>query len=269
MIRKLCLALAIMAMLAAALTTKKSAIASPDMQTITLNTGFNHNTQTKYSIGVLPGDAFWSVIKDPITGTSEPRPANVINKHAAWNVAPANSQWISYSPNGSQALVAGPYYYQKCFCMTKALWDNPEAIQQSSLDVSVMADDFFYLGLNVAPGSLGPPNNLHQLASGGGKGGFVGPPAVWKITGDKLVKLLRPGRNCLTVRVDDIGGVITGFNLVGSLTSTGIDGIAQAVPPGSTPQFNGCSSCSKMKFENDFELKSGAVRDVPGLRPQK
>src|SRR4051812_45093517 len=118
MLRKLCLVLAILAMLTAMMVTNNSAIASPDMQTITLNTGYNHDNQTKYP--TLPSfDDFWAVIQDPIGATSEPRRANNINKHPLWNGAQANSQWISYSPNGSQGLVQGPYYYQKCFCLTK------------------------------------------------------------------------------------------------------------------------------------------------------
>jgi hypothetical protein len=122
--------------------------------------------------------------------------------------------------------------------MTKALWENKEAIQQSSLYVSVRSDDRFYLALNQVPSS---GNNL--LASGGGNGGFMGPPAVLQITGSNLLQHLRPGRNCLNVTVEDIGGVITGFNLVGSLTTTGLDGIAKG--PKGPSQFNACSSCKK------------------------
>jgi hypothetical protein len=92
------------------------------------------------------------------------------------------------------------------------------------------------------------------LASGGGAGGFNTPPAVWKITGNDLLKLLRPGRNCLTVRVDDIGGVVTGFNLKGSLTTTGIDGIARATKSG--PQFDKCSSCLGTKADVMSDVKN-------------
>lgn len=256
MLRKLTLILAMLAILIPSSLALNSfahpAMPAPDMQTLTLNTGFNHDTQKPYSIGTP--DVFWSVIKDPIALTSESRASDTILKHSAWKPPQGTneSQWISYTANGSKDLMAGPYFYQQCFCLSKSLWDNPAAIAQSSLDVSVLADDAFYLGLNIAPGALGPSSN--HLASGGGAGGFGGPPATLKITGNKLLSLLRPGRNCLTVRVDDIGGVITGFNLVGSLTTSGIDGIARATKSG--PQFDKCSSCQGTKVEMESEVKN-------------
>jgi hypothetical protein len=249
MLRKMFLVLAILAMLTTILISRNSVMASPDMQTITLNTGYNHDNQTIFPTGAL--DVFWTVTQDPVTGTNEPRSANVINKHPNCQQPQPNSQWISYTTNGSTGIKQGPYVYQKCFCLTKALWDNQAAIQQSSFDVSVRADDAFYLGLNQMPT---PGNNL--LSSGGGAGGFSGPPAVLKITGDKLKNLLRPGRNCLIVRVDDVGGVITGFNLAGSLTTTGIDGIAKG--PRVETQFNSCSSCKNTK--SDFGPAVGEIR---------
>jgi hypothetical protein len=102
-----------LAILTALVMTHNSAKASPDMQTITLNTGYNHDNQSAFSIGAL--DAFWTLTQDPIAGTSEPRSANVINKHAAWQPAqqPPNSQWISYTGNGSTGIKQGPYIYQK------------------------------------------------------------------------------------------------------------------------------------------------------------
>ena len=272
MLQKLTLVLAILAMLIPSSLTINSlahpAMPAPDMQTITLNTGFNHDTQKTFAIGTP--DVFWSVIKDPIAITNESRAADTILKHNAWKPPQGTneSQWISYTTNGSKDLQAGPYYYQKCFCLTKALWDNKAAIAQSSLDVSVLSDDGFYLGLNLAPGSLGPSSN--HLTHGGGAGGFSGAPAVLKITGDKLVSLLRPGRNCLTVRVDDIGGVITGFNLAGSLTTTGIEGIARATKSG--PQFDRCSSCQGTKTDMESEIKSklqGAGRGDLVRQPEK
>lgn len=260
MLRKLTLVLAIATMLAATLTTNHPAIASPDMQTITLNTGFNHATQHKYDLPPTPPalDAYWSVIKDPISGAGH-RPANVINKHQVWNLPQGESQWISYSTNGSQGIKQGAYYYQKCFCLTRALWDNKEAILQSSLDLSVMADDAFSVGLNTTPDPGVPATYI--LKNGSNSGGFTGPPAKTTITGQKLVQMLRPGPNCLTVRVDDIGGVITGFDLMGSLTTTGIDGIAQAVPPSTTPQFNSCSSCNRVRLDREMEMNDSNVRE--------
>lgn len=273
MLRKLTLTLAVLTMLILSSLATTSpvnvAMAAPDMQTITLNTGFNHDTQHAFSIG--QPDVFWTVIKDPVSQTSEARAADTIQKHSAWQPPqPTESQWISYIPGGSQYLKQGAYYYQKCFCLTKALWDNKEAMALSELEVSVRADDGFYLGLNVPWSDLGPTKNLHQLAHGGGLGAFNGPPAVLNIKGNNLVKLLKPGRNCLTVRVDDIGGVITGFNLKGSLTTTGIDGIAKATKLG--PQFDRCSSCQGTKPDIGSDVKNiieGTLEGVPARPPRK
>lgn len=273
MLRKMLSALVVLS-LAVMMLVKSGpakASASPDMQTITLNTGFDHVTQKKYPVASNvaplgpasgPVDEYWTVIKDPINGTA-PHAANNINAYpGAWKPAQGESQWISYSPTGSQQLKQGPYYYQKCFCLTKALWDNQAAIAQSQLKVSVRADDFFYLGLNTMPDSSPMPNSsTYQLKTTvPNLGGFSTAPAVWEIKGEQLVKLLRPGRNCLNVRVDDIGGVITGFNLEGSLTTTGIDGIAKTSSPKSAAQFNSCSSCGKLKTDSAVEIQNGAVR---------
>lgn len=267
MLRKLMLVLAVSTMLISSSLAMNSPLnpilPAPDMQTITLNTGFNHATQKVFTIG--QPDIYWGVIADPISPqTSEPRPADTIQKHNAWQPPlgppPPNqeSQWISYTPGGSNLIKQGAYYYQKCFCLKKALWNNEAAIAQSSLDVAVRADDAFYLGLNVPWKDLGPPANKHQLATSNTAGGFSGPPAVWKVTGKDLLKLLRPGRNCLTVRVDDLGGVITGFNLKGSLTATGIDGIAVATS--TSLQFDKCSSCQGAKSDMTTDAQSFVPR---------
>lgn len=283
MLRKMILALAILAMLipsSLAMTSPVNpAMPAPDMQTITLNTGFNHSIQAKYPVasnvaplGTAAGplDAYWTVV------SASGAPLNSafnINKHPAWSAAQADSQWISYSSTGSQNLVQGPYYYQKCFCMTKTLWQSDEAVQKSVLDISVKADDAFYLGLNTIPDKNNPSTYILATNMSTGAGGFSNsnPFAVLKLTGNKLTNLLRPGRNCLTVRVDDMGGVITGFNLAGSLTTAGIDGIAKVVPPSTAPQFDSCSSCSGRRINDvkDVEVKSSTTREGLIRAPQK
>jgi hypothetical protein len=279
MLRKMFFVLATLAMLTGMMVINRSAKASPDMQTITLNTGFNHVTQKVYATGTLSApfpDLYWTLINP--SGTPLHSAYN-IKRHPAWSppqvitslTPQGTSQWISFSGDGIGGLVVkGSYYYQKCFCLTRTLWDNPEAIQQSILDVSVRADDFFYLGLNTIPDKNNPSTYFLATNANTGEGGFVGKPAAFKIMGDDLVKRLRPGRNCLSVRVDDIGGAISGLNLVGSLTTTGIDGIAKAATPKSAPQFDSCSSCSKIKFDKDAELKNeGAIRGILARPPEK
>lgn len=251
MFRRFCLVLAILAMLTAVVIPPHSADAAPDMQTITLNTGFNHAAIPQVAYLVSETDLYWSVMQDPVTGSGpEPRPADVVKPHLAWAGAQGVSMWISYSLNGSLGIVQGDYYYQKCFCMTKALWakGNQEAVSKSNFDVSVRADDAFYLGINTKPDKNIPSTYLLSSSVPNG-GGFTGKAAKLTLTGSELLKVLRPGRNCLTVRVDDIGGAITGFNLEGSLSTTGIDGIAKAANPKAPALFDRCSSCQNMKSD--------------------
>lgn len=260
MLRKICFMLAVAALLTAAMSrSTDTAKASPDMQTITLNTGYNHSTQHKYLVG--NPDAFWTIIQDPSNAT--PRPANTITPHQAWSQPQGESQWISFSQNGS-GRPGGVYVYQKCFCLSRALWDNPEAIRQSSLDIKARGDDAFYLGLNTTPDPNVPGSYLLATTTGVG-GGFNGNPISLSIKGDKLASLLRPGPNCLTVRVDDTGGVITGLYIEGGLTTTGVDGIASSAPPKGAPQFAACSACSKTRPDRAAEVRD-EVKSAVGVR---
>lgn len=264
MLRKICFMLALAALLTAALLKNTdTAKASPDMQTITLNTGYNHSSQQAYGIGV--GDAFWTLVKDASGPTS--RPAITINKHSAWSPPGGASQWISFSQNGV-GRAGGIYVYQKCFCLTKTLWENPEAMRQSSLDITVRADDGFYLGLNTVPG----PGNSLLATIPGSSGGFSGAPGTLSVKGEKLLSLLKPGTNCLYARVDDTGGVITGLNVSGTLTAAGIDGIASVSAPGAPPQYAGCSACARTRPDRSTEAQ-GEVKSIDGLlapgRPEK
>jgi hypothetical protein len=100
----------------------------------------------------------------------------------------------------------------------------------------------------------------------GGGGGYTGPAASLSVKGEKLLPLLQPGRNCLNVRVEDMGEVITGLNIEGSLTTTGVDGIASSAEPKSAPQFAACSACSRTRPDRAVEVRDaikGAVRLTP------
>ena len=137
------------------------------MQTITLNTGYDHPSQHKYN-PVGPLDAFWTVVQDPSPSTQEPRPANTINKHPAWSAAQGESQWISYSQSGSApAPVKGTYVYQKCFCLTKALWENPDTLRRSTAGAPLRR--------------IGEPDEIAGAAV------FLAAPAGAFMTGQKIV----------------------------------------------------------------------------------
>jgi hypothetical protein len=109
-----------------------------ETQSVSLNTGFNHANGTLYPVGAP--DPFWTVVADPDAGTTEPRPAAVINQHSAWQPALPNSRWISAYPTPNNNL-NGPYDLQTTFCLLPG-WKGVE------LELCLRADDWAEVYLN-------------------------------------------------------------------------------------------------------------------------
>ena len=224
-----------------------------DVQTLTLNTGFNHDTNQVYSLTAPLKDDFWTLFYDQANVPI--RLADIMNNHPAWKPAMADSQWIAFAPNGVPVANGKPrrvYVFQKCFCLKKG-FDDEKNFKNTMLELNLRADDWAAVYLNENPATITatnppsypflPPNAL--LSPTASSGGFNSPnPATFKLEGKKLISSLRVGRNCLQVRLDDLYYVVSGFNLTGSLTAAGIDGVAKGTNPKS--QFNSCSSCSKI-----------------------
>jgi hypothetical protein len=191
-----------------------------DMQTIRLNTAYNHTNQNLFNVGNL--DLFWSV--GTLPGTSLRSGFVISPAHPAWVPAAPNSQWISLLPAGNSIQGTTQYVYQKCFCL-KPGYNNPNAIPLSSLSIGARADDIFYVGLNQIPNPANP--TTYFMTSNGSSGpGFY--------------------NNNLLLN----GGVVTGLNLVGNITLSGIDEVRKnfvikpnllAVPRG----YSNCSFCAK------------------------
>lgn len=168
------------------------------VQTVSLNTGTNHLNGNLYAPGQL--DAFWTVVADPDPGTTEPRPAGVINAFAGWMGAQQDSRWISAYPGASNNL-NGPYDLVTTFCLLPG-WEDVV------LDFCLRADDraeVYLNGVQIAT----TPNPSFNTAS---------PTCVIETDQNLFVT----GSNTLMVRMVNEFNVAMGVNLVGEVTGTGL-----------------------------------------------
>jgi hypothetical protein len=212
-----------------------------DMQTITLNTGYNHTTNSVYPAGNY--DLFWTLLSAPTYAGTTPRSANILTPYGGWMPAVSGTQWISYNNSGSSG--GGDFVYQKCFCLKRG-FNNQNAVAQSILNIGVRADDNFYVGLNTIPIPTNPAT--YFLTTSPGMGTFSGSLKTGTLSSTALTSQLRVGQNCLNVLVRDSFQVATGINLAGTLTLSGIDEVRKNIRV--TPTLfkpNGYSNCSSCR----------------------
>lgn len=181
--------------------------------TLPLNTGFNHSNFTVYPLptgSASVSDNYW--IKVAASNTPPVAPAFVIKGHPAWKPPMANafgSQWIGSTPTGASPPGPMPYaIFRKCFCLMPGYKD-------AKLDLDIRGDDAIQVWLNTVTSTIVP-------AQGGDFGG------VKPIHGSAQPSQFRTGQNCLYVLVEDTGSVVTGFNLVGTVTALGLMPMAAA-----------------------------------------
>lgn len=170
-----------------------------------LNTGFDHVNDAVYPIGAI--DGFYSVLHDPDSNTNEPRQANVISKHGAWQLPQPDSQWISNYP-GSQNLLNGPYIFSTCFCLENGFTD-------ALLHVGCRADDQVSVYLNETVADI--LNNVAVPIHVGQD--FNDPALTFTDFTDQL--RFQTGENCVMFRVDNTGAVAMGLNAVLSVSASG------------------------------------------------
>ncbi|HVZ38813.1 MAG TPA: SdrD B-like domain-containing protein [Candidatus Kapabacteria bacterium] len=198
--------------------------------TLRLNSGLNQVTNTLVPIGAY--NLSWTVISDPDPGTSEPRPAVAITKHPAWGGPLVNTQWLSSYPT-SIAPLNGPYVFQTCFCMNQK-HGAPKLV------MDLMADDSAAVFLN---------------------GNYVGSTTGGYTTPTHIVDVnpahFQPGKNCLQVKVVNIGSVAMGFDLAGYVNASGV-GLIKPKCCDSTGAVMG------MKF-NDLNCNGKQDPGEPGL----
>jgi hypothetical protein len=95
---------------------------------VTLNTGYNHTSNSLYAVGAW--DNYWSVVSGPTTGACGPyvypNPAAVINTAVGWDGLGAGSytgaKWLSFRPtsdlncNNTCAAGLAPVVFERKFC---------------------------------------------------------------------------------------------------------------------------------------------------------
>lgn len=169
------------------------------LSAIPVNTGWNHNSNTTYSIGDV--DAFWTVIDDPDPGTTEPRPAIVINQHPAWQPAMPDSQWISAYAIPANNL-NGAYDLEFIFCLVEG-WSN------AVVDIALRVDDRAEVYLNSTLIGQTPP--LFSFAA-------TNPTVIV----ENNQALFQTGTNSLMVRMINSHGVAMGLNVAGEIRGDGL-----------------------------------------------
>lgn len=194
----LLLFLALAHLLAGIINASAQASSECEVEAVSLNTGFDHASGNLYPTGAP--DAFWTVVDDPDNGTTEPRPAAVINPHPAWAPTLPDSGWISAYATPSNNL-NGPYDLETTFCLTPE-WRN------AKLDLCLRADDWAEVYLN---GNLigTTPNPSFNTAS----------PTCITVTDQSLFVT---GPNILQVRMINAFGVAMGVNLAGEVSGEGL-----------------------------------------------
>ncbi|MFN0140437.1 MAG: hypothetical protein ACKVQW_10185 [Pyrinomonadaceae bacterium] len=244
---------------------------TPGVQTLTLNTGFDHSANAKYPApGSYPSagdprDAYWILVRDTsTTGNTTPRSSSIMPKYgSAWANPFSDTEWISYVKNGvptSNGSHFRDYVFEKCFCVKKGALTNKENMENARLDISFRADDYGAVYLNESLTnitsqtiptnpftSLNTPAPYSILSGSLTSGGFnlPSPPASTVIKGRELLKRLKEGRNCLQFKVVDLGLVVSGYDLTGSLTLSGIEEVEKFNERAKRPEFSQCSSCSR------------------------
>lgn len=171
--------------------------------------------------GAIGGtDAAVRVVADTNTGTTEPRPANIVTRHSNWAPAidastpTAESQWISYSPSGASG---SPATLQTTYETTFTL---PAGATNAALTVKVLADNRAELSLN---GTV--------FGAQTGCFGFSGPPSTFTTTIGFV-----PGVNTLSFNVanpSSCGAGPSGLDFVATVTydevtDRDLDGVADA-----------------------------------------
>lgn len=204
---------------------------------------------------LLPGgspDSRWTVLEDPFPSTVEPRPADVLtNPNAAWATIP-QSQWISSQADSNQTK-NGKYFYKSCFCLRDG-FSNP------SLKIDQRADDGADVFLNNTLAqieSTTPPTPILHGAASSFSSSHVPDHLVYPGP-------FKVGENCLIVRVENTGGVVTGLDLAGSITAAGPNGSGGGVLKPECCQTTGSICGTKWNDLNHDGVHQSTEPGLPG-----
>lgn len=207
---------------------------------VQLNSGFQHTGGgggSVYPIGAQ--DAWYRILYDPDPGTTEPRPAGVIQKHPAWANPDPNSQWLgAYA--GSFASLNGFYVFEVCFCLS-------EGFDNVVLTLGAKADDAVSVYLNETLNDVITNTATPILAAGDG---YTSPTITTVQFTDQ--SRFRVGENCLMFRVENLGAVAMGLNSLVTVTS----------PGGFLEDPSCCSKGSVISGQKWNDLNGDGVRDA-------
>lgn len=174
--------------------------ASPDckVDSLIINTGYNHSSQTSYGIG--QPDAYWELIGSPDQNLNLPTPAWTINKNSAWINPSADAEWISpYSFsnwNTNNRPPDDPYTFQFCFCVC-------EGVDSIRINMDIFADntaEVFFDGNSIF--TFSNPNTVVNFQQGG--------------TIDQAFAV-KPGEHCLKIELRNWSAVAMGLLVEGSI----------------------------------------------------
>jgi uncharacterized repeat protein (TIGR01451 family) len=171
----------------------------PDAEYV-LNTGYDQSSGS--TIGPCSSDDDWEITHEDVIHGPAPRPADVINADPGWAGPFPDSRWVSVACGGGSGLTQNTeaFEYTYCFCLN-------EGFSQPELELRMRADDAIEdirLNGNSLPFS--------------GTGSFSGPP-IEEHYGQRYRRFFQAGENCLTIVVRDTAAVVTGLNLVGTVTA--------------------------------------------------
>lgn len=169
-----------------------------DTDSLRISTGWNHATSSLDPVGGLT--TYWTVESDPDAGTTEPRPAGVITKYPSWANPLAGSQWISAYPTATNYL-NGVYVFKTCFCVK-------EGAKNVRLNLQWYADDSAAIYIN---GSYLGSTPLHAFTT-----------TQLSTINANLDQFIRPGKNCIEVRLINTNSIAMGLNIAGWITADGI-----------------------------------------------
>jgi hypothetical protein len=192
-------------------------------------------------------DPRWTILSDPFSTTTKPRPALVVSPpNVGWKAPLPGSQWISSDPGGAQG-VNGPYMYQFCFCLA-------DGFSKPVLQLALRADDQANVYLNGLPPGATP------ILTGAVSSFKAATPDVLTLSDPTKFVL---GKNCVNVQVNNLAGVDTGLDITGSMSATRSGGGGGLLPPGCC-QATGTICGTKFEDTNDNHVQDAGEPVLTG-----
>lgn len=163
---------------------------------ISISSGFDGTSNSVVTIGSL--DPSWQIISDPGGPLFTPQAVQAVSAQSGWGTAQGDSQWLSAS-GSSTTSSAGTYTYRSYLCLAG---NSQQQLVRLHLDLLAAEQAELYL-------------NNRKLLQTGVNGATVA-------TSLDTMLYLDGARHSLRVDVESSGSG-TGFNLLGTVESSGLD----------------------------------------------